>query len=414
MKRFFSMFILLTFLVGIINGGCSFAESTTEFSDLPDTHWSYPYVSYMVENGIVTGYPDGTFRPNEPFSRAAFATLLYKSFDLSPATDIINYKDLPDNHWAYTFIQGARQYLTHYEMVDGYYFEPGEPSVREDVAVAMVVASGIDELYIPNHDYITGFSDYDSISPQLQDYVALAVELGIMSGSGTDFKPQSPLSRAEACTVFAKYAMNVKDNLNTKVKTVPGVENTSDMEATSTQVTNGQRYVLVEVIDTEKGAYYNSETSYKKVIEHKEGEAVVQMYDDDFDRGMTDQSGYDVRGVIKWSGIPREIMPNETYNINLSLELSKNFNPEKAYIEIITGAFDLHLNEDNSAYYGVYILDSNGNGTLTAGLPEEDSYTEGGTLNLIYKAPDAGIPKIGIKIESGDGFEYLYIYEWVD
>lgn len=407
MKRLFSMLIILTLVVGLLGGGSVFAEDALEFSDLPDTHWSYPYVKYMVDNGIVTGYPDGTFRPNDPFSRAAFATLLYKSFNLTPATDIVIYNDLPETHWAYTYIQGARQFLTYYDMDDGYYFEPTEHSVREDVAVAMVIAAGIDELYAPDHNFITSFNDYDDISPQLRDYVALAVELGIMKGSGTEFNPQAPLSRAEACTVFAKYAMDVKDQLKLKIKT-------NNIEAIIAPTSHRARYILKEIIPTEKGAYYNTELNYKKVIEHKDGEAIVQIYDHDFDRGNTPQTGYDVRGVIKWSGIPQEIIPNESYTINLSLELTKNHNPEEAYIEILTSAFDLYLNDDNSAYYGVFILDNEGYGQLSAGLPEDGSYTQGGSLNLVYKAPDAGIDRIAIKIESGDGFEYLYIYEWVE
>lgn len=419
MKRYFSMMMILALIIGILGGGSVFAEDTVNFSDLSDTHWSYPYVKYMVENGIVTGYPDGTFRPNEPFSRAAFATLLYKSFELNPSMEIVDYKDLPENHWAYTYIQGARHYLTHYEMDDGYYFEPNEDSVREDVAVAMVVAAGIDDMYTPDYTYLDDFEDMEDISPQLQGHVALAVELGIMKGSGTTFNPQAPLSRAEACTVFAKYAMDVKGKLNTKVKTIPGsndMTTTEDMNTTDTMTEmHNQMYVLKDMIATKKGAYYNTDTNFKKAIELTDGEAIVQMYDHDFDRGMTTQTGYDVRGLIKWSGIPSAMKPKEIYTLNLSLELEKNHNPEEAYIEILTAAFDLHLNDDNTAYYGVFILDNDGIGQLSAGKPLEDGlFTQGGTLYLKYEAPEAGIDKIAIKIESGDGFEYLYIYEWVE
>lgn len=213
MKRLACILFMLPLLIAMVTSQIAFADDTVKFSDLEETHWSYPYVEYMIKNDFITGYSDGTFKPDEPFSRAAFATLLYKSFELSPATDMVPYEDLDSSHWAYNYIQGATNYLTYYEMDDGIYFDPDAPSVREDVAVAMIVTAGIDELYYPDHKFITNFTDYDTISPQLRDYVALAVELGIMRGTENEFRPHASLSRAEACRVFAKYAMEVKGDV---------------------------------------------------------------------------------------------------------------------------------------------------------------------------------------------------------
>lgn len=214
MKALVRILLILTLLLTLMTGQGVFADDPMTFSDLEKDDWAYPYIEYMVKNDFISGYPDGTFKPNDPFSRAAFGTLLYKAFDLPPATEYVPYKDLDPSHWAYDAIQGATNYLTYYEMDDGIYFDPNAPTVREDVAVAMIVTAGIDEVYYPDHKFITGFTDYEDISPQLRDYVALAVELGIMNGTENEFRPQAPLSRAEACKAFAKYAMDIKEAID--------------------------------------------------------------------------------------------------------------------------------------------------------------------------------------------------------
>ena len=46
------------------------------FKDVPETHWAYKAIEELAEKGIVNGYDDGTFRPNEPITRAEMAALM--------------------------------------------------------------------------------------------------------------------------------------------------------------------------------------------------------------------------------------------------------------------------------------------------------------------------------------------------
>ena len=182
------------------------------FTDFNDSHWAYPYVQHMVSLGIITGYPDNTFRPDDPFSRAAFAKLLALSFDLpSYSGSEVIYSDIPATHWAYGYVMSANNYLTAYEKSDGSkVFLPNNDALREDVAVAMVKAMGLDP---DNADlsYLNAYSDAGEVSTNLRNYVALAIEYGVMKGSGGYFYPQKVLTRAEASTLFSRFLTDIKD-----------------------------------------------------------------------------------------------------------------------------------------------------------------------------------------------------------
>lgn len=446
MKKFLSLLIVLMLFsstsVSIIS-----EAATMNFSDLPENHWAYSYVEYMVENNIVSGYPDGTFRPNEAFSRAAFATLLYKTFELEPTTSPVDFVDLPSDHWAYTYIQSSLTYLTYFEYESGIYFEPNEYSVREDVAVAMVIAAGVDEIMTPDLSYLDDFTDADDISPELKEYVALAVEVGIMKGSGTEFNPQKALTRAEACTVFAKYAMDIADQLAEEkaaqpIKKVVGAKSddsadtsidtsdnntelpkavtedaktdTEDAAIITSSEPDGGYYRFKESIVTKTGAYWNTDTEWKKATDIKDGEVVMNLYDPDFDRGHTSGQGFDITAVAKWTNLPEYIIPNETYNIGLQLDLTHNHNPEKAFVEFTLSGYKVTLNDENTLISGLFLKDANGTNFISAGEPD-DPDSVGGSLNLIYEAPGpASTDNIGIKFMSNEVFEYLYIYEWVE
>jgi len=211
MKKFLFMFVLiLTF------SASSFTTqaSVRKFTDLDSSHWAYPYVQIMADKEYVIGYEDGSFRPNAPFNRAAFAKLLTLSFDLSPANEDLNlFEDLPSSHWAYPYVMGGISYLTYYEEGMNLYYYPDAPAVREEVAVAMVLAAGLDPTNA-DMNYLADFNDSYEISEELKPYVALAVEYGIMNGTGENFDPQGTLTRAQGCTLFARYMTELSTTLD--------------------------------------------------------------------------------------------------------------------------------------------------------------------------------------------------------
>ncbi|MCQ2749697.1 MAG: S-layer homology domain-containing protein [Clostridia bacterium] len=187
-----------------------------DFSDLAKTSWAYNAVSEMTNYGVIDGYTDGTFKPQKHVTRAEFSKLLVATLDIDEDEKLTNpivFEDVPQTNWAYPYILKAGNYLTGYKVKGKYYFYPSNDAVREDMAVAMVVASGLS-----NVDYDTAtlkkFKDADKITPALQKYVAIAVEHGLMKGnSNGTFNAKGTLTRAEAAQLMVNFVHSEKLSL---------------------------------------------------------------------------------------------------------------------------------------------------------------------------------------------------------
>ena len=62
--------------------GISTISFSNAFSDLPKEHWAYEKVETMTSKGVITGYKDGTFKPEKSVTREEFATILTKTLEL--------------------------------------------------------------------------------------------------------------------------------------------------------------------------------------------------------------------------------------------------------------------------------------------------------------------------------------------
>jgi parallel beta-helix repeat protein len=114
----------------------------TAFKDVPGGYWAKGYIEALASANIIAGFPDGTFKPNEPVTRAQFATIVNKA--LSPASKRpgIDFKDLQSNFWAYAAIQSAYQgqYVSGYP--DGT-FQPQQQIPRVQVLVSLANGLGL-------------------------------------------------------------------------------------------------------------------------------------------------------------------------------------------------------------------------------------------------------------------------------
>lgn len=121
---------------------------------------------------IVDPYADGLFRPYKAVTRADFAVALDKALCLPPAPKDLKIKDLKRTNWAKESIRRAAAYLSLY--ADGS-FRPGAPATREDVAVALVLATGLEKEAADPGNLDLMFEDAGSVSPELAPLVSIAV-----------------------------------------------------------------------------------------------------------------------------------------------------------------------------------------------------------------------------------------------
>ncbi|WP_068456258.1 SHIRT domain-containing protein [Aedoeadaptatus pacaensis] len=76
------------------------------YKDVTERDWSYEAIGFMTEKGIIKGYEDGSFRPKEAISRAEFAAMAAR-FDKLVAGKGNPFNDVPDTHWAVASIDSA-------------------------------------------------------------------------------------------------------------------------------------------------------------------------------------------------------------------------------------------------------------------------------------------------------------------
>ncbi|MCR6544841.1 S-layer homology domain-containing protein [Dehalobacterium formicoaceticum] len=87
----------------------STAGTSGLFSDLSSDYWAYESIEALVKEGVLSGYPDGTFGPERPVTRAEFTKFLISGLDLPKGNNdsAARFSDIPENHWARSFISAA-------------------------------------------------------------------------------------------------------------------------------------------------------------------------------------------------------------------------------------------------------------------------------------------------------------------
>jgi hypothetical protein len=156
----------------------SFAQTAT-FSDVQSNYWASPFIAELAKRNIIAGFPDGTFKPEQPVTRAQFAAIVRQAFQKSPERSAIKFTDVPANYWANSAIQQAYTtgFLTGYP---GNRFEPDQNIPREQVLVSL--ASGLD--YSPTGEATSVlnqyYSDANAISSYARSPIAAASERKIV------------------------------------------------------------------------------------------------------------------------------------------------------------------------------------------------------------------------------------------
>jgi hypothetical protein len=77
------------------------------FNDVPNKFWGRRFIDVLSSRGILKGFPDYSFRPNQPVNRAEFAAILQKAFDQEPSKSTIAFQDVPAKFWANSAIDQA-------------------------------------------------------------------------------------------------------------------------------------------------------------------------------------------------------------------------------------------------------------------------------------------------------------------
>jgi len=176
------------------------AQVITSFKDVKG-HWAAEEINKWLQDELIKGYPDGTFRPDDPISRAEFVTLVNRAFNFTAKVDL-NFKDVKGKEWFAQDVAIAKGagYFSGYE--DGT-FRPYNPIPREEAAVMIARVLNLAPCY--DTDFINKFRDHSSIASWGREYVSALLRIGKIDGypDGT-FQPKQPVSRAEAVVILGR------------------------------------------------------------------------------------------------------------------------------------------------------------------------------------------------------------------
>jgi hypothetical protein len=119
------------------------------FNDVPNNFWGRRFIDVLSSRGIIKGFPDYSFRPNQPVSRAEFAAILQKAFDQELSKSAIAFQDVSPTFWANPAIKQAitTGFLKGYPKKT---FKPQQNISRVQVLVALVSGLNLKAPSSPN------------------------------------------------------------------------------------------------------------------------------------------------------------------------------------------------------------------------------------------------------------------------
>ncbi len=163
-----------------ITGGASPITGASSFEDVPAGFWAGCDINLLAENKVVAGYPDRTFKPNLPVTRAEIASMAVNGFNLRGCgCPQKTFKDVPVDHWANQAINTA----VSNGIMDGYpndMFKPNKPVTRAEAMVALAKGIPCEMDNCKAEEILSKFCDGNKVPAWAKIPVAKAIESGAL------------------------------------------------------------------------------------------------------------------------------------------------------------------------------------------------------------------------------------------
>lgn len=177
------------------------------FRDVTSTHWAFASVERAAELGLVTGYSDGTFRPDTPVTRAQFVLMLWRMCGKPAAAKAASFADASADWY-----QDALSWAVENGYVNGLSdtrFGPDAPITRQQAMAILFRLNGGQsgtELTLTGI-YEQTFADSTTIASWAKDATWWAVYHELVSGvGGSRIAPEANASRAQIAAILLRYA----------------------------------------------------------------------------------------------------------------------------------------------------------------------------------------------------------------
>lgn len=195
---------IIPILPGII-GGNTGSNIKLPFGDVTVSDWFYDDVRYVYANGIMDGTSSDRFAPNAPLTRAMIVTILYRMAGSPSVSGSSDFTDVATGKW----FAKAVAWAAANGIVNGYgdsLFGPNDPVTREQLAAILyryAVYGGMTAVTLEEN--LGSFADTAQLSAYAIQAMNWAVGQGLINGSGSNLVPKAQATRAQVAAIIHRY-----------------------------------------------------------------------------------------------------------------------------------------------------------------------------------------------------------------
>ena len=257
MRRLLSLLLALLMVMSVIlAGGIASAGEVSPYKDVKVKRWSYPYIKYVTDNGLMNGTSADRFEPESTMTRAMVVTVLHR-LQGEPA---VQYKSVFSDVKKGTWYTDAVLWAAEKGIVNGKgdnKFAPMEDITREQLAAIMMRYAPLEYIITEERADIKGFADYKKITKYAREAMAWANAVDIVSGVTEDtLAPQDGATREQFATILKRF--KEYDNYKYEVVYNEPVYGQNYVEPEYPIVDNADIYVATDGNDNNDGKTVNT------------------------------------------------------------------------------------------------------------------------------------------------------------
>ena len=195
------------------------------YPDVDSTHWAAKEIGILTEQGVIIGYPDGTFKPDDNVTRAEFASMAIKALgqEHTNVAQPVNFTDIEPSFWAYDAIQKALYFDLLSCPLQGEAFRPDDTVTRAESITVAVNALTTEEIstYKAKEVLAKKYTDLNEVPESFLIPAGKAAILDMLvtipSADKAKIEANRPATRAEVAAILYEMMEQAKLNPNAKL-----------------------------------------------------------------------------------------------------------------------------------------------------------------------------------------------------
>ena len=203
------------------------AQQAKIFPDVAANHWAAAQIKELSEKGVIVGYPDGTFKPDDNVSRAEFASMAIWALGQEHTTVVqaVNFTDITPDFWAYDMIQRALYFELIFcpksDSLTGKVFRPNDPVSHAEAVTVTVNALTTENISLEAAKAV--LQKYQDLATTPASYLIPAGKAEILGmnvhipNTPLMLNANTPATRAEVAVLLKNMMEEAKLNPNKKL-----------------------------------------------------------------------------------------------------------------------------------------------------------------------------------------------------